>query len=350
MIHECHNNATSKSTENVHEDAYYKLTAALYGLFAFLHAIAVVVIAIEYIKKKREMVKEWKTVEIRQCVPILILCFLFFLSVAISLFGLLFDLLLDHCYHHGWFKIASVCGYHIMVLLTNIVISLVLYELVFATLCVRHLWNEENSVKVSEKYTDYCKNGFNEEKASLFYSEVCYNYHTRGNEVTSFTSKFEAWFVLQWFIYFLGIFIDLTYVIRPWIVGGDARHSALIYHQHGHEYGYLSLFIVYDIVVFIIPFACGLMMNKYHHQYYSKLVKENESDFINNDQVDHKSAALWYASKTALRKVKKVKKFDFTPSILGVEMSLTNPGYILSIILAMVVLILGFLVKPLDKT
>ena len=439
-IHECHNNATSNST-----DVYYKFTAALYGVIGILHSIAILVIAINYFIDR----KEWNERDIKywKWLPWLLLVILIILSVAITAIGLAFDLQLDHCFTR-WYHLPTVCIYHCMVIVTNLVISIVLHRLVYATVCVYYIWKpirapEENEGKRGSKvgrkgksdakpatgdsktvprpkevgdskpketdpetvprpkevgdsqpketdsetvprpievsdskpketdsetvprpkevgdfkpvpvrmYCGYCKDYLElKTRASLSYSEICYKYRNKGKEVIPFTSTFQSWFVLQWFIYFLGIFIDLTFVVRPWILGGNVHDSVEIYKQHPLEYAYISMFIVYDITVFIIPFVCGIKMNKYHDGYYSKLVKakENNFDFLADDN-QKGNGALEYALNATVLKVQKVQEFDFTPTISGIDIPLTNPGYILSIVIAMVALILGFLVNPLDQ-
>ena len=349
-IHECQttNNATTNNaTSNSTQDGYFKFTAALYGVFGILQAFAALVIVINI---KYSFVKEtWKKTEFKdlKCLPgVMLLLILIPWSFAICATGLLYDLQLDNCHYTHWYQKPAVYAYHILVLITTIFISIVLFGLVFATVCVYCIWND--FVPVPE---EYYKGDFDSTRASIFYTYVCYKYRTKGKEVIPFTSTFRSWFVLQWFTYFLGIFIDLTYVLRPWILGGNVDKSVKIYKEHKLEYTYISLFIVYDIIVFIVPFACGLIMNKYHDQYYNKLVKDDiDEDFRDKPIEEKQNCGLWYASKTAVLKVQKVQEFDFTPSILGVDIPLTNPGYILSILIAMVTLILGFLVDPLDQS
>ena len=397
VIHECHKNAT---TEDV-PDVYYKFTAALYGLFGFLQAIAIQVILTHccIYKQKRKKVKsdnegKWKQMETNwKFLPWLVFLVLILLSLAICAVGLEYDFNLKHCFNDRGVYIA-ISGYHTLLLLTTVIIDVVLLQLMFATLYASYIWATENNergnrdpgqAEVTILEPEPGRNGdsrsHNTEvkpkpgadrsdnpeqvsagdhskkylelktEQSVSYSEICCAYCKKGKEVRPFTSTFEAWFVLQWFIYFLGIFIDLTYVVRPWIGSGDAHHSALIYKQHPLEYAYLALFIVYDVFVLIVPFFCGIKMNDYHKIYYSKQVKKklkkDNFDFLKKDKPEKEKGALEYALITHL-KVKKEEEFDFTPSILSMDIPLTNPGYILSIVIAMVTLILGVIVNPVD--
>lgn len=226
--------------------------------------------------------------------------------------------------------------------------------LLFATVCVYDIWTvpgghdttvrrEENDAAMVTgmntlpyDYFEYTK------RATLDYKKTCLDYQKRGNAVIEFTSIFDAWFVLHWFIYFLGTFVDLTFVIRPWALG---RHNGSnFYKVHKLDYVYIALFTMYDFLVFIVPFGCGLTMNYFHNYYYKDLVKKREKNFAEKTQKEKEESAFMYAFNNAVLPVKKVEEFDFTPSIFGVDLPLTNPGYVLSIILAMVTLILGFLV------
>ena len=387
-IHECQttNNATtSDATSNSTEDNFYKFTAALYGLFGYLQAIAAVVILIDFTNKKmwKEMVQKRKEMDCKvgKCIILWLPISPLFLSLstlsaAVCGIGLKYDLHFDHCYTHlKQYKKAAVYIYHISVLITTLFINAVLSSLMFATARVKESWEDSKPVPGpeenqgngdSEPASGSAENGDSRSvpakmsceeylklktRASLSYSKICSKYRKKGKEVIPFTSAFRSWFVLHWFIYFLGIFIDLTYVVRPWIIGGDVHDSVKIYHQHPLEYVSLAIFIVYDSIVLIVPFVCGLKMNKYHDTYYSKLVKEREDklNFLECADANQKeNGALEYALMATVLKVQKIEEFDFTPSISGVDIPLTNPGYILSIVIAMVTLILGIFVNPLD--
>lgn len=296
-------------------------------------------------------------------IPYILLFFLILLSIASITFGLVYDLHLDNCSYSRHQK-AALWIYHFLLLFTIVSIDIVLFKLVLATLYVSYIWAPENLPPDDHERSCNDWNEYLELKKthSVNYSRMCREYRKRGEKVTPFTSTFQSWFVLQWFIYFLAIFIDLTYYIRPWLGGGDVKYSFKIYQQHGYEYGYLSLCIVYDITVLIVPFICGIKMNKYHQNYYcnSKLVNAKKDqfdqfdfldsrtfDFLDGTVAERDKGALEYALITRL-KVEKEEEFDFTPSILGINIPLTNPGYILSIVIAMVTLILGVIVSSLD--
>ena len=353
-IHECHltNNVTNSS-----QDSYYKFTAALYGFFAILHALATLAIFIPFTDgdKWKHSCTVWKTTVTGLPRCLFWISFISFfiilgaLSVAICVIGIRYDMHNAHCEYTHHFMVL-ICFYHSLVLITTLLISGTLLYLLLATKFVYHKWELEDSVRRPE-YSE----GTDElvKRVSLFYSESCSKYWKKGEQVKQFTLIFQSWFVLQWLIYFIGIFIDLTYVLRPWILGGNK--GIKLYQHHKLEYVYIALFTVYDILVFIVPFACGLIMNNYHNRYHKNLIQKSlrdnkdEFSFLTDVRTDEKeNRALMFALKTAVLKVQKIEEFDFTPSILGVDIPLTNPGYILSIVIAMVTLILGILVNPLN--
>ena len=375
-IHEC--NTTIIATQNTSSqayDSYYKFTATLYGLFAILHALATRQIFIDtsvmYTRREccnAQLCTEIKDSLVQLCTEInllklkccfflafLVIVLLFILSGALIVTGLLYDLAKDDC-NFTWRDKIFIIFYHVMILIITVVINFVLLYLAIATVHVCFIWKQKDVFEHELKPEEYNCEDYVElnKKASLFLTKICSDYRDKGKKVIKHTSTFQSWFVLQWFTYFLGIFIDLTYVLRPWILGGD--EGIKLYKQHKLEYAYISVFAAYDIIVFIVPFAFGLMMSNSHDRYYRQLVQESDNvlDFLNKpgeqktEEEKEKNCALGYALITTVLKVQKVQEYDFTPSILGVNIPLNNPGYILSIVIAMVTLILGILVNPLD--
>ncbi len=90
------------------------------------------------------------------------------------------------------------------------------------------------------------------------------------NEIGQFVSPlytiFEQWFIMQWVVYFIKIIEDLSIAVNSLVTEKFAGAS-----QHEHELYFVLTHLVYDFVLFLIPYFCAYFINQYHDQYYDRL-------------------------------------------------------------------------------
>ena len=351
-IHECNGTGNGTTMNILMEDTYYQCTAALYAFCAILHAFATWLIFVKYMEAKKEAKNDDKGVpilddtpenhELCYCRIVAVTIILFLMLFGITATGLVFDFKTTHCSNHSSKYSVFSALYHSFLFLITSIANVVLVCLVKTTVHVGDIWKSDWE---TEPIADCDKLIYIEleRKVHLDHTKKSREYHSRGKTVMLLTRTYKSWFVVHWTIYFLGIFIDLTYVLRPWVLGGES--GVQIYKQQTLDYIYVGVFTLYDIILFLIPFGCGLRMNHYHNQSYKKLV--NNENLIKGEDDCEKNASL-YALKDKVYKITKNEDYDFTPSIFAIDIPLKSPGYTLTIFISMVTLILSFLVQPLQ--
>ena len=135
--------------------------------------------------------------------------------------------------------------------------------------------------------------------------------------------------MIQWFHYYFEALADLTRILHPLITGVSHPEITIAYR---------GIYVVYDILAFSIPHACGLRMNSYHQKYLNEQRKER-LDTAEKEQGSKLQYAMAY-----LLQIEKDQDGDFVPGIpgTGIQIPLDSPGYILGILLTIFALVISF--------
>ena len=148
------------------------------------------------------------------------------------------------------------------------------------------------------------------------------NYNATGQLVAPLHGIFQQWFVLQWMVYFIKIIEDFTVVINS-LVSNDNKVT-------GPKLLFVTTHLVYDLILFLIPYYCASLMNQYHDEYHKRLQRAQNSVLCNDNEGWRLQCALLIPENP---------KYKFVPSFCGLSIPLSSPGYNLSIILALVIAI-----------
>ena len=131
----------------------------------------------------------------------------------------------------------------------------------------------------------------------------------------------QTWFVLQWISYFFVSTADLTYALRL-ILSTNIRNV----NQEAYKiwFAYVALYFLYELASFIIPYACGGLMNHAHAEFYDKMQEKIQFPFDDNN----------FTKPWTELTIEKVTKFDFVPHIplISIDIPISSPGYLLSIV------------------
>ena len=145
-------------------------------------------------------------------------------------------------------------------------------------------------------------------------------YVENGERIVPILELFKAWFIIQWFAFLATTLADLVNVLKPLTVPINE------FVEKQDEWYYVLFHFLYGLLSFIIPYICGSLINKLHHGYYQDLRKKIRKQPL--------SAGL-------LVSVEKEEDFDFIPGIheIGLDIPISNQGYSMSIILALIALV-----------
>ena len=145
------------------------------------------------------------------------------------------------------------------------------------------------------------------------------DYKETSRSVARLHGIFKHWFVMVWLIFFTSIVFDssLTFQILLW----------------GNLSGWLwarGLLLLADIIAFVTPFICGNVMNRYQNTCHRKV--EKATLHISCMAQPGETALVVQRGKMLLPRP---NKYQFIPS-LYCKVPFDNPGYILSILVALV--------------
>ena len=160
--------------------------------------------------------------------------------------------------------------------------------------------------------------GENKEK----FSRLITNYRIAGKSAALYQNLFQEWFVIQWLIYFLAIVRDCTVIVNILLNGQYDKKHHLLWFSFTH--------LVHDIVVFLIPYICGTLMNYAHKQYHKSLKREQETILSAED-------IQWMLQCADL--IPEEHGYQFIPSILCLSIPLDSAGYTLSVLLSLLALL-----------
>lgn len=146
-----------------------------------------------------------------------------------------------------------------------------------------------------------------------------------GKRVVPILMIFKAWFIIQWFAFLATTLADLINVLKPLILP-----ISDIIEQQAEWYLYVLFRFLYDLLSFVIPYVCGSLINKLHHDYYQDLRRN----------IRQRSLGL-------LVSMEKEDNFDFIPGIheIGLDIPISNQGYSMSILLAFIALVTSYVVS-----
>lgn len=151
------------------------------------------------------------------------------------------------------------------------------------------------------------------------------HYNGSGTQVASIQGIFKGWFVAKWIIFFLEISAFAATALKPL---SDGSHTG-----NGHEIWYSFTHFLYDIIAFMVIYMCGNLMNHYHTKFYESL----EANLQKNV---HKDTHHWLMQDTTL--IRKKTKYQFIPSLFGVDIPMDSPGYAITILLSVFAVVTQF--------
>ena len=141
------------------------------------------------------------------------------------------------------------------------------------------------------------------------------DYKDTGKCLASVHGMFSYWFVIRWISFFISIVFNSLMALKLILRG---IFSNFLWAR--------TLVLFSNIVSFIILYFCGNIMNHYHQKYRSKLKKYQKRLLFGKIH--------GYTFQRNF--IPKKEKYNFTPSILWIKVPLGNPGYIISILLALI--------------
>ena len=191
----------------------------------------------------------------------------------------------------------------------------------------------QNSQLVSDTFVEVCKK----------HTEYLIEYEIIVEKTRKIYKIFQSFFVLQWIIHLFQLFVHIAHLLRPWIRYGQVQNAnMLIITQQIDQLSYA----VFNGLALVIAHVCGLKMNAYMRRYLRE-VQYHRSESL-KDKL--KAAKGKYANEDCLEyslinlvpiKEECISKSAFTPRIpgTGLGISITNPGFIISIVLSVFALI-----------
>ena len=153
------------------------------------------------------------------------------------------------------------------------------------------------------------------------------NYKMTGEFIAPLYAIFQQWFVMQWVVYFIKIIEDLSIALHSLVTETYSASSA-----EQHKLLFTLIHLVFDLILFLIPYFCASLFNQYHDEHRERLQKVQSKIFS-------KEAEGWMLQCAQL--IPENPKYIFVPSFCGLSIPLSSPGYNLSIILALFAFIIS---------
>jgi hypothetical protein len=181
------------------------------------------------------------------------------------------------------------------------------------------------------KWMEYeVANGYEEQRNSRTeFASLVKNYNTTGQFVSALHIIFQQWFVMQWLVYFIKIIEDFSIALDSLVTekyaDTDSERNKLLF---------VLTHLVFDLLLFLIPYFCASLFNQYHDEYRERIQKLQSDIFSEDDQG-------WMFQCAEL--IPERSKYIFIPSICGVSIPLNSPGYNLSIIFALFAFIISIM-------
>jgi hypothetical protein len=159
------------------------------------------------------------------------------------------------------------------------------------------------------------------------------DYNNTGQSVVVLHAIFQQWFVMQWLIYFIKIIEDASVAVHTLVTKQNRDEES-----EKHELLFILTHLVFDLILFLVPYICGSLFNQYHDTFRRRLQKK-QSDVL--AKVDD----AWLLRCAEL--IPENPNYVFTPSFCGLAIPLSSSGYNLSIGIALFAFIIAILTSTL---
>lgn len=155
------------------------------------------------------------------------------------------------------------------------------------------------------------------------FASLVKNYNRIGQLVTPLQAIFQQWFVMQWVVYFIKIVEDFSVVIHS-LVTEEFKDLS-----HKRKLLFVLTHLVFDLILFIIPYFCASLFNQYHEEYRERIKQVRNR--IYSEQAESNAAWMMQCAELIPENI----KYAFVPSFCGLSIPLSSPGYNISIIFAL---------------
>ena len=165
--------------------------------------------------------------------------------------------------------------------------------------------------------------------------ELYKTYEDTGNFVSVIQGAFQPWFVLQWIAYFVGIFQQSQY-IKTFIDSGFEinRNTEEFVNNYLYCIVLAGTRLFLSLLLFVIPYGCDILMNKYHDKYIKKLKNELQHLILQPQETEQN--VIEKKQKQISSFIIKHADYRFTPSIAGVYIPLNSVGHQLTILITII--------------
>ena len=147
------------------------------------------------------------------------------------------------------------------------------------------------------------------------------NYEKIGKQVSAVQTIFEGWFVAHWVTYIFRITMDTTNIVKSVTTNNYVNENVQI--------RFIVIHWFYDFFNLMLTYICGQLMNYYHKKYHEEL-KKSQKALLSGQ----KGFLLQYVNL-----IPKRHGYQFLPSFCGFSIPLDNLGYLLTILMALLALI-----------
>ena len=148
--------------------------------------------------------------------------------------------------------------YHGLSFITNNIIVLARYVMIFFTVMIGVIWKRErpsdqnNRIGAGEQLTqEQLLNDL--DNVHKIHKPCLDDYEKRIKHVRPIYKIFQSFFVLQWIIHLFGLFFHIAHLIRPWIRRGQIANAGMLIITHQI---YEFLYIIFDGLALITTRLC----------------------------------------------------------------------------------------------
>lgn len=152
------------------------------------------------------------------------------------------------------------------------------------------------------------------------FKSMVQSYKQTGKVIAALQGIFQVWFVMTWIVYFIGITGNTVLVLKTLLLN-QIRLSS-------HRFWFYLAHLIYDIVVFLIPYIYGGLMNYYHDNYRETL--EEVQERLLHECEDLSECLLQSASL-----IPENPKYRFVPALCCLSIPLESAGYTITIVLTL---------------
>ena len=162
------------------------------------------------------------------------------------------------------------------------------------------------------------------EVANTIHKKLTEEYKEVADKVGPIIGIFTSWFFIMWILYTIGTITNVVYVLRVWFLTISLSETQLIYE---------SLYIVYNLLSYGIPYILALELKGCHKKYYKEL-KDKQAAFSKDKDL--------YGYTTTMRIMKR-DDCNFIPSLFGITLPLESIQFAIPILLPIITLTFAFL-------